>query len=153
MKTAAHMPTEKKIALPTAVLLWTVCGSGALIGAGWTLGAAIGKWPTDVQFAGLAGGAIVAMVGGLGVLIMKPWKTRPIGDWMTMWLAATVLRVFLTPTLTFLLYSSARLNAFTLTLSVASAYLVVLLAEAFVLARYVERNEQSAVSDQPSATT
>jgi len=46
-------------------------------------------------------------------------------------------RLFITPAITYLLYSAASLNAMALALSVGLAYLAVLLAEAIVLARHV----------------
>ena len=136
---AATTTKEPTFALPTVRLLMSVALSAALAGAGWVaVTLALGQ-PADVQWAGLMGAVVVLIVGLLGVLAMAPWRARPASTWMTLWLAATVLRMLAAPALTFLLYSATPLNAVALTLAVAVAYLIVLLTETVTIALSVSR--------------
>lgn len=131
--------SEVAIAMPTGVLVATVLATASGIGVIWVVVARLAGYGVPVQNSGLAGAAVVGLVGLVGTLVIGPWKPRPIAVWMTMWLAATVVRLFITPGLTFLLYSTASLNVTALTLSVAGTYLAVLLVEAVVMARHVSQ--------------
>ena len=128
---------EPSIALPGAAMVSAMLAAAAIVGLVWLLITRLGGWASDVQTTGLIGAAIAGGVGVFGILIIGPAKTRPISTWMNLWLAAMVARLFITPAITYLLYSAASLNATALALSVGSAYLAVLLAEAIVLARHV----------------
>ena len=66
-------------------------------------------------------------------------KRLMMSEWATMWLAATVLRLLLTPVAAYVLYSAAPLSLTPLMLSVGGTYLVVLLVEAAFLALHVKR--------------
>jgi len=132
------MPTsEPAITLPTGLLIGAVLGTAVLASSGWVVVTRLGGWAADVQVAGLAAGAVVALTGVLGTLVMKPWRARPISWWTTMCMVGMVTRLILTPALTFVLYSAVSLNAAALSLSVALAYLLVVVAEAAVLAGHV----------------
>jgi len=142
MGTESNPTREAAIIPPIAILLRTVIGVSILAGLLWAAAARVGGWPQAVQTAGMVGAAVVGGVGTFTLVIMSisgGGRPRPISWWMTMWLASTVIRLFVTPVLTFVLYFAAFLNAAALTISVALVYLAVLLAEAIVLARHVSR--------------
>lgn len=84
-----------------------------------------------------AGSLVAASTALLGVLILRPSLERPASDWMTSWLAATVVRLLLTPLLALSLYSALSLPGKPFLLAVAGTYLVCLFAETAVLARAV----------------
>lgn len=130
---------EPVLTLPTSVLVWTVVGVAGVVAAGWLVVCSLAGWGNDIVWAGPAAGGVVGLVGTAGVLIMTPWKERDVSMWMTMWLGATVLRMLVTPVLTILLYSATSLDAMAMTAAVALTYLVVLLSEAGVLARFIQR--------------
>ena len=116
--------------------------AGAVLAAG--LGSAAVAAVLGHRFADAAGGAAFgAAISGstalLGVLILKPWKERPASDWMTSWLAATVVRLLLTPLAAGSLYSALPLPGKPFLLAVAGTYLACLAAESVVLARDVGR--------------
>jgi hypothetical protein len=142
--TAAN--SEPTLTLPTGRIIAAMLLAAAFTGSAWVGIALALKMDATVQTAGLVGVAIVAVVCVLGLLAITPWKPRPVSTWMTLWLAGTVLRLFATPALTFLLYFAAPLNALAVTLSVALAYLIVLLTETAVIARHVSRVTQPASS-------
>jgi hypothetical protein len=130
---------DPTLAMPTGRIVVGILLAAALAGSGWVGVALALKQPAGVQTAGLMGAAVVALVAVLGVLAMTPWKVRPIGSWMTLWLAGTVVRMLATPAFTFLLYSAVPQNAMALTLSVAVAYLTVLLTETAIIAWHVKK--------------
>jgi hypothetical protein len=135
----AALPNETTFSLPAARLVWAVVTAAGLIGSGWMGATIVLGQPVEVQWAGLIGAGVVLVVSVLGILAMAPWKTRPASMWMTLWLAGTLVRMLAAPALTFLLYSALPLNAMALTLSVAVAYLFVLLTETAVIARHVSK--------------
>ncbi len=57
----------------------------------------------------VSGRAVVAVlpVALLGWLVVAPWKSRPAVDWITIWLAGTVIRLLLTPLASMAIYSLA----------------------------------------------
>jgi hypothetical protein len=134
------LPNEPVLRLPTGPLLAISAGvpslSGAVI-AGAVM--AIGRWDAGASYAALAGGGIIAIAAVVGILVMGPWRERPVGLWMTLWLAGTVVRMVVAPALTYLLYSATSLSPLALTLTVGFTYLVTLFAEAFYLAGYMNR--------------
>ena len=135
----AALPNEPTFALPTGRMITVIGVASALVGAMWVAVTALLRQPVSVQWAGLIGSGIVLLVSVLGVIAMGPWKTRPASMWMTLWLAGMLVRMLAAPALTFLLYSALPLNAMALTLSVAVAYLIVLLTETAMLARHVNK--------------
>ena len=129
---------EPTIALPTGRLVLTVCAAATATASAWIAVTALLGRPADLA-AGPAGAALVAGITIAGVLTMRPWKTRPIGDWMTLWLAALVGRLLLTPLLAYLLYSATQFGLVPLMLSVAVSYVIVQIGEASALAVYLKR--------------
>jgi hypothetical protein len=127
------------IAWPTAHLLGTVTAVALVACLAWTIAVWLGPWGADVAVAGLTGVGIVAVLTAASLLMLQPWKTRPISTWLNLWLAGTVMRLLAVPAVTFVLYSAAPLSAGALILGVGLTYVLTLLAEAAVLARHVGR--------------
>ena len=141
--TSASHKTEPMLALPSRTLFATVGGVSLLCGIGWAAVSLVLGQTTETVTSGVIGAAITAAVSLLAVLVMTPWKTRPMTAWMTMWLGGTVLRLLVTPALTWLVYSAASLSAKPLALSVAVTYVLTLLSEAAVLSAYVKKRLDS----------
>jgi hypothetical protein len=138
-----------RIAMPVATLLVSVIVAVLLTAGVWSAAIAIGPWGMPEFIAGMAGIGLTGTLAVVGVLVIKPWKPRTMADWMTVWLAGTVFRLFVTPLAAYLLYSavSPALAYQSFGLAVALTYLAALFVEAGVLARHV-----NAISDSPSAT-
>jgi hypothetical protein len=120
------------------MLLTIVGGSAAAFGI-WAAAASQVVPGRDALVAGGAGTAVVAAVSVLAVLVIRPWRIRPVTSWMSWWLGAMVLRILLTPVAGFLLYSATALSLTPLMLAVATAYVVVQVSEAAVVAHYLKR--------------
>lgn len=133
------MADELRIRLPLGRMLACSLLTPSLIGGVWAVVSLLGPWGQSAALAGAVGAAVVALTALLGVLVMGPWAKREISMWMTLWLAGTVLRLLLTPAITFLLYSATSLNGEALALSVAGTYLATLFSEAIVLSMYLRR--------------
>lgn len=133
------MKDQSSIKLPCGRLLGTVGLVSVLFGSGWFLIAQLGPWPMSYGIDGILGTAVSLCVSVVGILVMTPWKTRPIESWMTFWLGATVLRLLATPVVAYVLYSATSRSLTPFMLSVAASYLVILFSEAGVLALYVKQ--------------
>jgi hypothetical protein len=138
--------TETAIALPMRAMLATVATAALGLAGIVLILSVVGAIQNANVISGLNGIAAVAAVMIVGVFLMTPWRSRPIADWMTLWLAATVFRLLVTPVVVYLLYSlsaggdaSPALAAGPLVISVAIAYFVTLLSEAAVVASHVKR--------------
>jgi hypothetical protein len=133
---------EPRIALPTRTLMLSMFSAGLLVVGGWSAAVVTGPWGDTAFITGLVGIGVTTLISLCGVLIITPWKPRPIAEWMTMWLAGTVFRMLMTPAILFLLYSatSRALAVKPLVLSVALTYLVSVLAEAGIIASHVRRS-------------
>lgn len=137
--TPTMIADEPTLSLPTVPVVAAVLGGSAASAGGWWAVTAMLGSDQATLVAGLAGAAVVGVVGVVAVLVLAPWRSRPVSFWWTLWLAGTVLRLLATPAVTFLLYSATSLSAVPLTLSVAVTYLVALFAETAVIARHVNR--------------
>ena len=119
---------------------------GGLLLAGWALAAlvGVGGWfvvgqirpiePENLRW-GAIGGAVASAVGGLGLLIMVPWKPRRSGDLAPLWMASTVARILAIPGVGFLLYFAARPPERPLVIGLAGATLVLLAIEVPIIAK------------------
>lgn len=125
---------EPTISLPTGRLLAALVGTGAVTAAAWALLAT-----GDARTAGLVGtaGTLVVLVASL--LIVGPWKTRAMGDWMNAWMGVLVLRMLCTPLVAWLLYSATPLDGQAFALAVAAAFLPATFVEAGLLSLHVKR--------------
>jgi hypothetical protein len=134
---AAHR--EPVLALPTGRLVGVTLAACALSGSGSSLLAQL-VWKGQVSaMVGPAAGMLVTVAMLIGLLAIMPWKPRPVGIWPTLWLASTVLRLLLTPVLTYLLYSAAPFSAAALAINVVVAYALALAGEVTVVAGFLKR--------------
>ncbi len=101
---------------------WPLVGLAVEMPAGWL------RW-------GMTGAAISAGVGGLGLLILGPWKPRRSGDLPTLWLASTTARLLAIPAVAFLIYSAARPPDRPFVIGLAISALLLLLIEVPIIAR------------------
>ena len=112
-------PNEPCLSLPTSRLVTSIALAAALTGSTWVGVAVILRQSSGAQMAGLLAAAVVAIVAIGGILAIGPWKTRPVGTWMSLWLAGMVIRMLATPAITFLLYFAVPVNAAALALAMA----------------------------------
>ena len=138
MKPTSTTAREPVTALPTLRMVLTVIGAGLATLAGWTAVPLL-TGRTATITAAAAGATLVAGISTLSLLAIGPWKTRAMGTWANLWLAALVGRLLLTPALAYLLYSATPLSLTPLMLSVAVTYVVVQISEAAALAAYLKR--------------
>ncbi len=135
----ARLGEEPVIAWPGWRLIGTIAGAAALSAGAWLAAPQLGPWDSGVGVAGVAGAVLVGGLAIVVLLVVRPWKMRPLSAWMNFWIGGTVLRLLLVPAATYLLYSATSLSATPLALSVTLTYLLTLFAEAAVLALYVRR--------------
>ena len=118
---------------------------GRLLAAGWAVAAcvAIGGWfvvarirPIEPETlrCGVLSAVLGVVVGGLGLLVMVPWKPRRSGDLAPLWMASTVLRILAVPGLGILLYFAARPPERPLVIGLAGATLLLLAIEVPIIA-------------------
>lgn len=129
---------EPLIALP-ATRLTVVTIAACLAAAGISI--VLGKLGLHDGPAGLslAAAGIVAAATLGGLIVMVPWRARPIGLWPSFWLGSTVFRLLVTPVLAYLLYSATQLSAAALALHVVCTYVLALVGEVVVLAGFLKR--------------
>ena len=117
-----------------------------LLGLGWLISALIGVggWfvaslIVDLQPGwlewGVVGGLVSAVVGGLGLLVIGPWKARRSGDLPTLWLASTTGRLLAIPAVAFVIYSAARPPDRPYVIGLAASALVLLAIEVPIIAK------------------
>ncbi|MHC4769219.1 MAG: hypothetical protein ACYTEI_10970 [Planctomycetota bacterium] len=97
MSTPAADTKEPSLALPTWRMLLTIAAGTVATFLGWAVVTSIVEPGRQVLVAGGAGAAVVAAVSALGALVICPWRTRPVGDWINWWMGSLVLRILLTP--------------------------------------------------------
>ncbi len=131
--------TEASIALPTRPLLAAIVAITVSIAVLWAALVLIAGWDRSLIEAVTWGAAMTGFIAAGATLAMTPWKARPIASWMTFWLGATVLRLFITPAAAWLLYSATSLDLEALCLAVAATYFLSVLTEAWIIARHVKK--------------
>lgn len=123
-------------AIVAATVAATAVAGLVALGADGEVGAAV--------LGALCAGA-VALLGGV---ILRAAGARPAIDWLTLWLAATVVRMLLTPVVAVLLYFALPLPPKAFFLAVAGSYLACLAAETVVLARSAGRALDAAAASR-----
>ena len=117
-----------------------------LLGLGWLVSGVIGvggwflaSWIVQVQPDwlkwGVIGGVISTVIGGLGLLIIGPWKPRRSGDLPTLWLASTTGRLLAIPAVAFVIYSAARPPDKPFVIGLAASALILLMIEVPIIAK------------------
>ena len=130
---------EPSIPLPTLRMLGTVIAAATGTGLLWAGLTFVVPAMSSTITEGALGAGVVAFVSILGVLVMRPSSPRPISSWVNTWLAATLLRLVLTPVLAYLLYTSTALGLVPLMLSVAVTYMTVQTSEAAALSLHLKQ--------------
>ena len=108
------------------------------IGIWPVIGPPVGFEPQETKWA-IIGAVLAAAIGGLGLLILMPWKPRRSGDLPTYWLAATTGRLLLIPGVAFLLYSATQPPDKPYVLGLAVASLALLMVEVPLIAKAMLR--------------
>lgn len=140
---------EPLYALPGRLLLGGWLVSVAVGVGGWFVAARIRPIEPETLHWGALSGALAAALGGLGLLIMVPWKPRRSGDLAPLWMASTVARILAIPGVGFLLYFAARPPERPLVIGLAGATLVLLAIEVPIIATAMLRQlaeEEAAAS-------
>lgn len=135
--TSAPKQEEVTIRLPAEAMFTAFFAVVFLIVVCWCVLAVVGWQPWSVVGAGLLGALAAVVVGGGGLLILKPWNPRRAGDLAMLWLASTVVRVLLTPLLALLLYSAAHPPIYPFVLGAGTAYLAILFSETALVSRHL----------------
>ena len=136
---ASGIAAEPIAALPTGTMLAAACGGAITTAVLWGLAllvipAAQGTLPTALAAIGL-----VLVIYIATTMMITPWKPRRMGDWMTFWLAATVVRLLVTPVAAWVLYSAALLEVRPFGLAVALCYVLCLFLETGTIAWFLNR--------------
>lgn len=139
MTNQSLLANEPSISLPTLKMLFTIFLASFITCLGWLIVVKLGDFQAGTMAAGPAGAGLVMVIGFLAVVLMRPWRQRPAGIWINIWMAGIVGRLFITPAAAYLLYSATPLDGQSLLLAVASSYFVVQCSEAGVLAFHLNR--------------
>lgn len=132
---APDRSSEPLYRLPAGVLALGWAAAALLAIAGWPLVGLGVEMPPGWLFWGMVGAAVSAGVGGLGLLVLAPWKPRRSGDLPTLWLASTTARLLAIPAVAFLIYSAARPPDRPFVIGLAISALLLLLIEVPIIAR------------------
>lgn len=117
---------------------WLLFGvTAGVAGVSIAVAYGVGQRLAEAGGAAALGASVSFATAMLGIAILRPSVERPASDWMTSWLAATVVRLLLTPLVAVSLYSALPLPGKPFLLAVAGTYLACLAAETVVLARAV----------------
>ena len=140
MSDAVHeKPEELLVRLPAETMFAVFTGVVLVIAAFWVI-LALGEWqPWTVARAGMLGALASVVVGGGGLLVLKPWNRRSTGDLALLWLGSTVVRVLLTPLLALVIYFAVHPPMYPFVLGAGTAYLVILLSETALVVRHLRR--------------
>ncbi len=130
---------EPNISLPASKMIFAIFLSSLASCLGWMFVVKLGDFEAGTMAAGPAGAALVMVIGIIVVILMRPWRKRLVGDWINIWLAGIVGRLFITPGAAYLLYSATPLSGPPLLLSVATSYVIVQIGEAAVVSLHLKR--------------
>jgi hypothetical protein len=104
-----------------------------------------------IVVAGGLAGALVAACSMLSILMIQPWRARPLYRWPMVWIGGSFLRMLVTLGLTFLLYSATPYGTVSLWLAVVAAYAATLLGETRAYATYMKQYSPAPGSSGPAA--
>lgn len=138
---------EPRLALPLLPLVAASMVAACVIAGVWlAVGSLLGRGALYLHVA-LVAGAITVITSALGNVVTLPWIAKPASTAGLAWIAGSMVRFVAAATFSFLLYSApqtgwsedlARAKAPFL-FAVASGFLLGLLLEVAVIARYVHR--------------
>jgi len=130
---------DRVTALPFARLAGWSSGAAALAGIVWFGVAKIAGFSGGDASIGLWGAVIASAAMTCGLVIMGPWVARPVSLWLTLWLAGTLVRFAVALGLSWVLYSATSVSPWALLAAVGGCYVVALMTEVIVLARFMNR--------------
>lgn len=126
---------EPLYTLPAGLLALGWLGVMVLSTGGWWVAARFMTIEPDAVVWGSIGGALSGAIGGLGLLVLAPWKPRRSGDLPTLWMGVTTGRLLATPAVAFLLYSAAHPPDRPYVFGIAAAAFLLLVVEVPIIAR------------------
>jgi hypothetical protein len=138
------MKGEPVTALPGGRLIASAVVAAGVAGIVWFIASSMLGADAGNRAAGLYGAGIAAIAMTAGLLILGPWIARPIGMWMTLWLAGMVARFVIALALAWVLYSATSVSPWSLVGGVGGPYFAALLTEVIVLAGFMSRTPQQA---------
>jgi hypothetical protein len=103
--------------LAIAAVLWPV-----VVGALWGAGAWLGGFGDQYALGGLVAGPAMAVIGVGALVVLGPWRAKPLTQWPFLWLAKTLGELVGTPVVGFLLYSATPLGGAALLLPLVATY-------------------------------
>ncbi len=124
------------VRLPWRRIALVVVAAPGTVAVAWTFAAP--NWGWDGFPLALRAFLAVAPVGLVGWLVTLPWRTRPVIDWTTAWLAGTVVRFLLTPAAAAALYFSAPFEARQFVAATGACYFASLMAEVAMIAMMLQ---------------
>lgn len=109
MTNDSQTPSTLKLGPPMTVrwiaVMFAMVAGGLGVATLWAILAPM--WGYEGWAVSLRAAIAVLPVTLLGWVIVAPWKSRPAVDWITIWLAGTVIRLLLTPLASVAIYSLA----------------------------------------------
>jgi len=130
---------QPAISLPGKPLLGVAVGAPAAVAAMWLIACQFGSWGEAALGPGLLAIGVTAVVSVAVVLLLRPWKPRPILMWGGLLVAASTGRVIGTIGVCLLLYFAARLPAGPLLIGALAGLVPVLIGETTNAARRFKR--------------
>ncbi|MDP7070359.1 MAG: hypothetical protein QF561_03310 [Phycisphaerales bacterium] len=130
---------QPAITLPAKPLFGVALGAPAAIAALWIAICQFGSWGENALGPGLLAIGVTAVVSVTVVVLLRPWKPRPILMWGGLLVAASASRVVGTIGVCLLLYSAARLPAGPLLIGALAGLVPVLIGETTIAARRFKR--------------
>ncbi|UCD73968.1 MAG: hypothetical protein JSV91_09255 [Phycisphaerales bacterium] len=132
-------PAEAMTSLPTRRLILASILGGLAVGDIWALAALVGGYGRVEAVAGLLAGAAAAAAGVAAVLIIGPWKMRPLIRWPFVFLAATFAQVAVTLALGLLIYFRSQFGTVGMWLCLVLSAWAVLFAMVRVYASHMRQ--------------
>ncbi len=123
--------------IPWMMVLSAFTAAGVLTAVAWGFLAPLWGWESW----SMAVRAFLAVVpiAIFGWVITLPWRPRPAVDWITIWLAGTVVRLLATPVLCLAIYSRTPCDSREFVAAVGAVYFVVLMTEVGAIAANLPR--------------
>ena len=130
---------EPPFSLPVKALYVASAAACALAGAGWVLVAVTANLGHRVATVGAVESSLMLLGAWLGLMAVRPGKTRPFHRGVIVWIAAFPAQVIITLGLSLLLYSAAQDSGTALILSFLVAALATLVGQTWVGVSHLKR--------------
>ena len=139
MTRAPGSPVQPESALPMTSLLVGHCLAGAGAALLWLAGTLGSGQSRPILVAGLIEVALVTTLAVGSILVILPWRIRPVGTWAVVLITTSLVRVIVTIGLSVLLYSAAQLAPKALVVSAFVAFIAGLVVETTITSRFMSR--------------